>query len=50
MALRGQASGANMTSPGDKLIALAYHPTKNVNKAEELAYLSTNIDVFLTRL
>ncbi len=48
MALRGQASGANMISPGGKLIALAYHPTKNVNKAEELT--STHIDVFLTRL
>jgi hypothetical protein len=32
-----------MTSPGRKLTALASHPTKKVNKAEELAYLSTNI-------
>jgi hypothetical protein len=31
-----------MTSPGGKLTALACHPTKRVNKAEELTYLSTN--------
>jgi hypothetical protein len=30
-------------SPGGKLTARAYHPTKKVNKAEELTYLSTNI-------
>jgi hypothetical protein len=34
-----------MTSPGGKLTALACHPTKKVNKAEELTYLSTNIDL-----
>jgi hypothetical protein len=28
---------------GGKLTALACHPTKRVNKAEELTYLSTNI-------
>jgi hypothetical protein len=28
---------------GGKLIALACHPTKKVNKAEELTYLSANI-------
>jgi hypothetical protein len=32
-----------MMSPGGKLTALACHPTKNVNKAEELNYLSTDI-------
>jgi hypothetical protein len=40
----GQASSAKMMSLGDKLTALACHPTKRVNKAEELIYLSTNID------
>jgi hypothetical protein len=33
-----------MTSPGGKLTALAGHPMKKVNKAEEPTYLSTNID------
>ncbi len=33
-----------MTSPEGKLTALACHPTIKVNKAEELTYLSTNID------
>jgi len=33
-----------MTSPWGKLTALACHPTKWVNKAEELTYLSTNIN------
>jgi len=33
---RGQAIWAKMTSPGDKLTALACHPTKKVNKAKEL--------------
>jgi hypothetical protein len=28
---------------GRKLLPLACHPTKKVNKAEELTYLSTNI-------
>ncbi len=32
-----------MTSPRGKLTALVCHPTKKVNKAEELTYLSTNI-------
>jgi len=40
---KGQASSAKITSPGGKLTALACHPTKRVNKAEELTYLSTNI-------
>ncbi len=40
---RGQASWAKMTSPGGKLTTLACHPTKGVNKAEEPAYLSTNV-------
>jgi hypothetical protein len=34
---------AKMTSPGGKLITLAHHTTKIVNKAEKLTYLSTNI-------
>jgi hypothetical protein len=33
-----------MTSPGGKLIAMACHPTKIIRKAEELTYLSINID------
>jgi hypothetical protein len=41
--LKGQASWANMMSPGGKLKALKCHPTKKVNKAEELTYLLTNI-------
>jgi len=40
-----QASWAKMTSPGDKLTALASQLTKTVNKAEELTYLSTNTDI-----
>ncbi len=36
---RGEASWAKMTSPGGKLTAQACHPTKKVNKAEELTYL-----------
>ncbi len=43
MSLRGQASWANMTSPGEKLTALVCHPSKKVSKAEELTYLSPNI-------
>ncbi len=42
----GQATWANMTSPGGKLTALACHPTKKVNNAEELTYsLQTLEDV-----
>jgi hypothetical protein len=33
---RGQAKWAKVTSPVGKLIALPCHPTKRVNKAEEL--------------
>jgi hypothetical protein len=40
---RGQARWAKMTLAGDKLIAQMCHPTKKVNKAEELTYLSTSI-------
>jgi hypothetical protein len=40
---RVQASWAKMTSPRGKLTAPAYHPTKNVNYAESLTYLSINI-------
>jgi hypothetical protein len=32
-------------STGDKLTALACHPTKKVNKAEELTYLFSNIEL-----
>jgi hypothetical protein len=42
MSFRGQASYAERTSPGGKL-TLACHPTKKVNKAEELTSLFTNI-------
>jgi hypothetical protein len=38
MSLRGQASYL-----GGKLTALACHPTKCVNKAEEQTFVSTNI-------
>jgi hypothetical protein len=44
MSFKVQASLAKITLSGGKLIALACHPTKKVNKAEELTYLSTNID------
>jgi len=41
--IQWQARWAKMTSPVGKLIALAYHLTKKVNKAKEITYLSTNI-------
>jgi hypothetical protein len=44
---RGQADWAKMTSPRGKLKAVPCHPTKKVNKAKELTYLSTNIAVTL---
>jgi hypothetical protein len=44
MSFRGQARRAKIISPGGKLTALACHLTKSVNKAEELIYLSTNIE------
>jgi hypothetical protein len=47
MSYRGQASSAQMMSLGGKLTALACHPTKRVNKAEELTYLSINIGLAL---
>jgi hypothetical protein len=34
-----------MASPGGMGNALAFHPTKKVNKVEELTYLSTNIKI-----
>jgi hypothetical protein len=40
---RGQTSRAKMTSPGGKLTALVCHPTKKVNKAEELTYFYTKV-------
>jgi len=40
---RGQAGWAKMMSPGSKLTALACHPTKKVNIAEELNYISISI-------
>jgi hypothetical protein len=42
--LRGQASSTKKMSLGGKLTALACHPTKRVNIAEEVTYLSTNIE------
>ncbi len=39
----GLASWAKMTSLGGKLKASVCHPTKKVNKAEELTHLSANI-------
>ncbi len=39
MSFKGQDISAKMTSLGGKLTALACHPTKRVNKAEELTYL-----------
>jgi hypothetical protein len=38
---RGQTSRAKMTSAGGKLITVACHPTKKVNKAKEITYLSS---------
>ncbi len=35
---RGQASWDNMMSPGGQLTVLVCHPTKKVNKAQELTY------------
>jgi hypothetical protein len=45
---RQQDSWAKMTSPGGKLTSLGCHQTKNVNKAEELIYLSINIGLYVT--
>ncbi len=47
MLFRGHASWAEIIVPMGKLTALACHPTKKVNKAEELTYLSINIDLTL---
>jgi hypothetical protein len=44
--LRGQASWAKMTSLRGKLTALAWHPTKFVNKSEQRTYHSTNIESY----
>jgi hypothetical protein len=43
---RQLANWAKMTSYGGKLITLACHLPKKVNKAEELTYLSTNMFLF----
>jgi hypothetical protein len=43
ISFRGQAGSAKMVSLEGKLTALVCHPTKRVNKAEELTYLFTNI-------
>jgi hypothetical protein len=40
MSFRDLANCAKMTSLGGKLTALVYHPTKKVNKKEELTHLS----------
>jgi len=42
MSFRGQASSAKKMPLGGKLTVLECHPTKIVNKAEELTYLSTS--------
>jgi hypothetical protein len=47
---RGQASKAKMMSPGGKLRVLVFHPSKKVNKAEELTCLSTNIGIMHSSL
>ncbi len=49
MSFRGQASRAKKMSSGGKLTVLACHPTKKVNKAEELSYLSTDIGVMFKK-
>jgi hypothetical protein len=49
MSFMGQASWAKMVLPGDKLIAVACHLTKRVNKAEELTYHSTNIGIHIKK-
>jgi hypothetical protein len=43
MLFRGQASWVKIMAPAGKLTALAFYATKEVNKTEELAHLSTNI-------
>jgi hypothetical protein len=43
MSFRGQANWAEMTSLIGKLTAQECHPTKIVNKSEDLTYLPTNI-------
>jgi hypothetical protein len=45
----GQASRAKMMSLGGKLTALVCHSALKVNKAEELTYLSTNIETSPTQ-
>jgi len=44
--IKGAGKLGKMTSPGGKLTALACHPTKKLNKAEELTYLSSNIEFY----
>jgi hypothetical protein len=45
---RGQANSANMMTLGGKLTTLVCHPTKRVNKAQELTYLYINIGGYYT--
>ncbi len=40
---RGQTRWVKMISPGGKITTFVCHPTKKVNKAEELTFLSINI-------
>jgi len=42
---KGQASWTKRMSSCGKLTVLACHPSKKVNKVEELTYPSTNISV-----
>jgi hypothetical protein len=43
MSFRGQDRSSKMTSTVGKATVLLNHPTKKVNKAEYLTYLSKNI-------
>jgi hypothetical protein len=44
MSFQGPSSWEKMTSSGGMLQALAHHPTKKVNKAEDLTYPTSNIE------
>jgi hypothetical protein len=52
MSFRGPASSTKMKSLGGKLTALVCHLPldQRLNKAEELTYLSTNIDAYAVSL
>jgi hypothetical protein len=46
MSFGGQVIWAKMTPSGGKLTAVPCHPTKKVNKAGQLTYLSINIEYY----